>query len=85
MQRLAEAAIERRGELTEPELLQLLSSFAAMGRWFFDNRLLDGLTAGEFVTHVTNNMLWTGADGGQGLVSRQYALRTTCAGFKLPL
>jgi hypothetical protein len=43
---LAEAAIERRTDLTEPELLQLLSSFAAMGRWFFDNRLLDGLTAG---------------------------------------
>jgi hypothetical protein len=25
----------------------LLRSFAAMGRWFFDNRLLDGLTAGD--------------------------------------
>jgi hypothetical protein len=43
---VAEAAISRRSELTEGELLGLLQSFAAMGRWFFDSRLLDGLAAG---------------------------------------
>jgi hypothetical protein len=32
-------------ELSESELVGLLHSFAAMGRWFFDNRVLDQLTA----------------------------------------
>jgi len=39
----AEACIERRAELSQGELVSLIESFAAMGRWFFDNRLLDGL------------------------------------------
>lgn len=37
--------MERRSELSEDELLNLIRTFAAMGRWFFDNRLLDQLTA----------------------------------------
>lgn len=31
--------------MSEAELVELLQSFAAMGRWFFDNRVLDQLTA----------------------------------------
>ena len=37
--------IERKDELSESELVALIHSFAAMGRWFFDNRLIDQLTA----------------------------------------
>lgn len=40
-----ETVLERKPELSESELLDLLHSFAAMGRWFFDNRVLDQLTA----------------------------------------
>jgi hypothetical protein len=36
--------LERKEELTESELVALLQNFAAMGRWFFDNRVLDQLT-----------------------------------------
>jgi hypothetical protein len=39
-----EGVLEARHELTEQELLELLQSFASMGRWFFDNRVLDQLT-----------------------------------------
>uniref|UniRef100_A0A383VB22 Uncharacterized protein n=1 Tax=Tetradesmus obliquus TaxID=3088 RepID=A0A383VB22_TETOB len=53
---LAEAALERRGELTQPELLALLGRFASMGRWFFDNRLLDGLAA-EVVTRAQQGLV----------------------------
>ncbi|KAF8059111.1 hypothetical protein HT031_005283 [Scenedesmus sp. PABB004] len=42
---LAEAAMERTAELSEGELVGLLSSFASMGRYFFDNRLLNALAA----------------------------------------
>lgn len=31
--------------MSEAELVELLQSFAAMGRWFFDNRIIDQLTA----------------------------------------
>jgi len=40
----AESVIERKSELSEGELVALVQSFAAMGRWFFDNRLIDQLT-----------------------------------------
>lgn len=40
----AETVLERKAELSEGELVDLLQSFAAMGRWFFDNRVLDQLT-----------------------------------------
>jgi hypothetical protein len=39
-----ESVLESKHELTEQELLELLQSFASMGRWFFDNRVLDQLT-----------------------------------------
>lgn len=48
--------MERRAELSGNELLALLSSFAAMGRWFFDNRLLDSLT-GEVVARAQQGQL----------------------------
>lgn len=40
----ADCALERKGELSESELVALIQSFAGMGRWFFDNRLIDQLT-----------------------------------------
>lgn len=41
----AETVLDRKSELSESELVALLTSFAAMGRWFFDNRVLDQLAA----------------------------------------
>lgn len=52
----AEAAIERKPELNESELLSLITSFAEMGRWFFDNRLLDQLTA-EVVARANDGLV----------------------------
>lgn len=42
---LLDCVLERKAELSDSELSQLIRSFAGMGRWFFDNRLIDQLTA----------------------------------------